>query len=181
MIAHKTDRVVGFYNFLTDEIDNAKKRKDEIATFIKVREAAQIGSRITSALAWKSSRRRPSRANSMRSRSANPPKFCTLTTKTWCRQSSPRWRPPSKSTRPISKRPSKRARLKLKALSWWTGSDPFNLKPNPLTEGGRSPQGRGRAPSVLRTAHEHRGAMGGEARGSHERGNSTGTNRRFHT
>ena len=41
MIAHKTDRVVGFYNFLTDEIDNAKKRKDEIATFIKVREAAQ--------------------------------------------------------------------------------------------------------------------------------------------
>ena len=41
MIAQKTDRVVGFYNFLTDEINNAKKRKDEIATFIKVREAAQ--------------------------------------------------------------------------------------------------------------------------------------------
>ena len=41
MITHKTDRVVGFYNFLTDEIDNAKKRKDEITVFIKVREAAQ--------------------------------------------------------------------------------------------------------------------------------------------
>ena len=41
MIAHKTDRVVGFFNYLTDEIGNAKKRKDEIVTFIKVREAAQ--------------------------------------------------------------------------------------------------------------------------------------------
>ena len=41
MIAHKTDRVVGFYNFLTDEINNAKKRRDEISDFIKVREAAQ--------------------------------------------------------------------------------------------------------------------------------------------
>ena len=41
MIALKTDRVVGFYNYLTDEIDNAKKRRDEITGFIKVREAAQ--------------------------------------------------------------------------------------------------------------------------------------------
>ena len=41
MIAHKTDRVVGFFNFLTDEIDNAKKRRNEISDFIKVREAAQ--------------------------------------------------------------------------------------------------------------------------------------------
>ena len=41
MIAHKTDRVVGFFNFLTDEIENAKKRRDEISNFIKVREAAQ--------------------------------------------------------------------------------------------------------------------------------------------
>lgn len=42
MIAHKTDRVVGFYNFLSDQIDNAKKRRDEITTFIRVREAAQV-------------------------------------------------------------------------------------------------------------------------------------------
>ena len=41
MIAHKTDRVVGFFNFLSDEIENAKKRRDEILNFIKVREAAQ--------------------------------------------------------------------------------------------------------------------------------------------
>ena len=40
LISTKTDRVVGFHNFLTDEIDNAKKRRDEISTFIKVREAA---------------------------------------------------------------------------------------------------------------------------------------------
>ena len=40
MIAQKTDRVVGFFNYLTDEIGNAKKRKDEITSFIKVREAA---------------------------------------------------------------------------------------------------------------------------------------------
>ena len=36
MIALKIDRVVGFYNYLTDEIDNAKKRRDEITGFIKV-------------------------------------------------------------------------------------------------------------------------------------------------
>ena len=41
LIAHKTDRVVGFFNFLSDEIENAKKRRDEISNFIKVREAAQ--------------------------------------------------------------------------------------------------------------------------------------------
>ena len=42
MIAHKTDRVVGFFNYLTDEIEKAKKRRDEISAFIKVREAAQV-------------------------------------------------------------------------------------------------------------------------------------------
>ena len=94
MIAQKTDRVVGFFNYLTDEIGNAKKRKDEIVTFIKVREAPRSDLKITSTPAWKSSKAIASPESSLKSKNANPPRSCTLTTKTWCQQNLPRWKPP---------------------------------------------------------------------------------------
>ena len=91
MIAHKTDRVVGFYNFLTDEIDNAKKRKDEIATFIKVREVAQerlkdyVGSCMEKLKAeafhgkfYEIKERRPSKVLHINHEDLVPPEFTTV-------------------------------------------------------------------------------------------------------
>ena len=92
MIALKTDRVVGFYNYLTDEIDNAKKRRDEITGFIKVREAAQKRLKDYVANCMAKLKVKSFKGSSTRLKSASPPRSCTLITRALCQWTTPRWK-----------------------------------------------------------------------------------------